>query len=58
MVKRPMLTERERQVIVLLRGGKAYKAIAAELGIKVPTARVLGARALAKLGRSRLSLLA
>lgn len=44
------LTVREREVVRLLRAGKPYKHLARELGIQPSTARVLGSRALRKLG--------
>jgi DNA-binding CsgD family transcriptional regulator len=51
-----LLTPRERDVVRLLRAGKPYKVIATELGITASTARVIGARALRKLGGRRLAL--
>lgn len=50
------LSDREQEVVRHLRDGRNYKEIAALLGIAVPTARVLGSRALRKIGRPRLSL--
>lgn len=50
------LSDRENEVLRHLREGKNYKEIAAQLGIAVPTARVLGSRGLRKIGRPRLSL--
>lgn len=50
------LSPRERDVVRLLRAGKPYKAIAWELGIAPSTARVVGSRALRKLGGRRLRL--
>lgn len=46
------LSDRERDVVRLLRAGKAYKAIAFELGVKERTVREYVERAYRKLGVS------
>jgi DNA-binding CsgD family transcriptional regulator len=50
------LSKREREVVERLRFGKTYKTISYELRIKEGTARVLGARALRKLGTNAMTL--
>ena len=52
------LTEREDDVLQLLRAGNSYKQIASVLGIALGTATVHGSRALRKLRRSRLAVIA
>lgn len=50
--RRP-LTPRERQIVELVTSGRSRKEAAFELGIADVTVRVLYARAMHKLGRSR-----
>jgi DNA-binding NarL/FixJ family response regulator len=47
------LSPREQQVVNLATGGRSHKEIAFELGLADATVRVLHARAMKKLGRSR-----
>ena len=47
------LSPREQQVVDLATGGRSQKEIAFELGLADATVRVLHARAMKKLGRSR-----
>lgn len=51
------LSDRESDVVRLLRAGKPYKSIAYELGIAESTARVLGSRALRKCKRTRMQII-
>lgn len=52
-MRRKGLSRREQDVVRRLREGRPYKDIAHELGIDESTARVLGSRALRKLGKTR-----
>jgi DNA-binding NarL/FixJ family response regulator len=47
------LTPRERQILDLIVGGSSPKEVAFDLGLSDATVRVLYARAMKKLGRSR-----
>jgi DNA-binding NarL/FixJ family response regulator len=47
------LSPRERQIVDLVTGGRTHKEVAFELGVSDVTVRVLYARAMKKLGRSK-----
>jgi DNA-binding NarL/FixJ family response regulator len=47
------LTPRERQILDLVTGGRTHKEVAFDLGLSDATVRVLYARAMKKLGRSK-----
>ena len=47
------LTPRERQILDLVTGGRSHKEVAFDLGVSDATVRVLYARAMKKLGRSK-----
>jgi DNA-binding NarL/FixJ family response regulator len=47
------LTPRERQILDLVTGGRTHKEVAFDLGVSDATVRVLYARAMKKLGRSK-----
>jgi DNA-binding NarL/FixJ family response regulator len=52
--KKPdQLSPRERQILALVTGGCSAKEVAYDLGLSDATVRVLYARAMKKLGRSR-----
>ena len=52
--RRLPLSPRERQIIDLVVGGSSHKEAAFQLGISDVTVRVLYARAMKKMGRSKL----
>ena len=47
------LSPRERQIVDLVTGGRTHKEVAFDLGVSDATVRVLYARAMKKLGRSK-----
>ena len=47
------LSPRERQIVDLVTGGRTHKEVAFDLGVSDVTVRVLYARAMKKLGRSK-----
>ena len=52
---RRRLSPRERQILDMVVGGRSHKEAAFELGVSDTTVRVLYARAMKKLGRSKIA---